>query len=399
MGDGGLRGFDGRGRRAPAGALRPVVLAVLLAGAFIIYTPVLRSGPRLGGPDVRLIEAAPQTQFRPAELRDMAIYKRVRPSVVSITTRLEQWSLLFGPVPEEGQGSGFIINANGYILTNFHVIRGATRLRVAVTPAPNQTRTYTARVVGTAPEMDLAVIQIPAKNLPAVTLGSSAHLQVGQAVLCIGNPYGLPGTMTHGIISSLRTVREPGAGIDIVNAIQTDAPVNPGHSGGPMLNSRGQVIGIDSAILSPTHSNIGIGFAIPINQAKAVLHDLITTGHVERPTLGIQDYPVTPFIARQLNLAVDHGVLVLKAAPGSPAAQAGIRGGTEPGYIGNTPVKFGGDIIVAIDGNAVQDPSDIARILITHHAGQKVQITLYRDGHKITLPVVLGAASNNRGYI
>lgn len=386
-------------RRGNGGVLRPVLLAVLLAGAFVIYTTVLRRGPRLGGPDVHLIEAAPQTQFRPAEMRDMDIYKAVRPSVVSITTRLVQWSLLFGPVPEEGQGSGFIINANGYILTNFHVIRGATRLRVAVTPVPNQTRTYTARVVGTAPEMDLAVIQIPAKNLPAVTLGSSARLQVGQAVLCIGNPYGLPGTMTHGIISSLRTVREPNSGIDIVNAIQTDAPVNPGNSGGPMLNSMGQVIGIDSAILSPTHSNIGIGFAIPIDQAKAVLHDLITTGHVERPTMGIQDYPITPSIAQQLGLPVDHGVLVLQAAPGSPAARAGIRGGTEPGYIGNTPVKFGGDIIVAIDGAPVGDPSDISRILITHHAGQTVQLTLYRGNQKMTVPVVLGHAAAGNQYM
>ncbi|MGH9535368.1 MAG: S1C family serine protease [Terriglobales bacterium] len=380
-------------------ALRPVILAVLLAGAFIIYTTVLRSGPRLGPRDVKLIEAAPQTQFRPAELRDIDIYRKLRPSVVSITTRLEQWSLLFGPVPEEGQGSGFIINSDGYILTNFHVIRGATRLRVAVTPAPNQTRTYTARVVGTAPVMDLAVIQIPAQHLAAVTLGSSAHLQVGQDVLCIGNPYGLPGTMTHGIISSIRTVRDPDAGIDIVNAIQTDAPVNPGNSGGPMLNSLGQVIGIDSAIMSPTHSNIGIGFAIPIDQAKAVLHDLITYGHVERPTLGIRDYPVTPYIAQQLGLPVDHGVLVLQAAPGSPAARAGIRGGTQPGYIANTPVKFGGDIIVAINGVAVDDPTDISRILITHRAGQTVQVRLYRGQRQMTLPVVLGRAGAAAGYI
>lgn len=386
-------------RHSGSRALRPVVLAVLLAGAFVLYTTVLHRHTRFGPAHVKLIEAAPQTQFRPTELRDMQIYRDVRPAVVSITTRLEQWSLLFGPVPEEGQGSGFIINSNGYILTNFHVIRGATRLRVSVTPAANQTRNYTARVVGTAPGMDLAVIQIPAHNLPTVTLGSSQHLQVGQAVLCIGNPYGLPGTMTHGIISSLRTVRDPNAGIDIVNAIQTDAPVNPGNSGGPMLNSMGQVIGIDSAILSPTHSNIGIGFAIPINQAKAVLHDLITYGHVERPTLGIQDYPVTPYMAQQLGLPVDHGVLVLKAAPNSPAARAGIRGGTQPGYIGNTPVKFGGDVIVAINGVRVHDPSDVARILITHHAGQTVRVTLYRGNKRMTIPVVLGRADGGAGYV
>ncbi len=373
---------------------RPLALALILAGAFALYTSLRHESPRLVRADVPLIESAPQTHFEANELRNIAIYKRVRPSVVNITTQIIAFDLLFGPVPESGQGSGFIINPGGYILTNYHVIRDAQRLRVAWTPRRNETHRYSAQVVGTAPDLDLAVIKIPAAHLPAVTLGDSSNLQVGQDVLAIGNPYGLPGTMTQGIISSIRTVRDPSGGVNIDNAIQTDAPINPGNSGGPLLNSEGQVIGIDSAIYSQTGSNIGIGFAIPINLAKAVLHDLITTGHVNRPTLGITGYPISSDMAEQLNLPVDHGVLVLSAPPGSPAARAGLRGGTEPGYIGNTPVKFGGDIIVALDGEPVESPDDIARLLVTKHAGEQVTLTIFRGGRQMTLRVTLGRAES-----
>lgn len=371
---------------------RPLALAAILAGGFALYTMLGRESPRLERADVKLAEAAPQSRYEPTELRNIEVYKRVRPSVVNITTQIIAFDLLFGPVPESGQGSGFILNSDGYILTNYHVIRNARRLRVAWTPSRNETHRYTAQVVGTAPQIDLAVIKIDAKNLPAVTLGDSSNLQVGQEVLAIGNPYGLPGTMTQGIISSIRTVRDPAGGVNIDNAIQTDAPINPGNSGGPLLNSLGQVIGIDSAIYSQTGSNIGIGFAIPINLAKAVLHDLITTGHVNRPSLGISDYPVSPDMAEQLNLPVDRGVLVLDVPPGSAAAQGGLRGGTQPGYIGNTPVKFGGDIIVAIDGQPVYSQDDIARMLITKHAGETVALTIYRGQREMTLHVVLGRA-------
>ncbi len=371
---------------------RPLALAAILAGGFALYTVLGRESPRLERADVKLAEAAPQSRYESSELRNIEVYKRVRPSVVNITTQIIAFDLLFGPVPESGQGSGFILNPDGYILTNYHVIRNARRLRVAWTPSRNETHRYTAQVVGTAPQIDLAVIKIDAKNLPAVTLGDSSNLQVGQNVLAIGNPYGLPGTMTQGIISSIRTVRDPEGGVNIDNAIQTDAPINPGNSGGPLLNSMGQVIGIDSAIYSQTGSNIGIGFAIPINLAKAVLHDLITTGHVNRPSLGISDYPVSPDMAEQLNLPVERGVLVLDVPSGSAAAQAGLRGGTQPGYIGNTPVKFGGDIIVAIDGQPVYSQDDIARMLITKHAGETVALTIYRGQREMTLHVVLGRA-------
>jgi len=372
-------------------ALRPIALACLLAGGFWLYT-TLRSGSRVNQrATVEIVEAAPQSQYGPDELRDIDIYRRVRPSVVNITSQIIQYDLLFGPVPASGQGSGFIINPKGYILTNYHVVANARRLRVTWTPARNQSRTFSATVVGAAPELDLAVIKIDAGNLPAVTLGDSSNLQVGQKVLAIGNPFGLPGTMTQGIISSIRTVREPNSGVDIDGAIQTDAAINPGNSGGPLLNSHGEVIGIDSAIYSETGSNVGIGFAIPINMAKSVLQQLITTGHVVRPSLGIRSYPLSPDLSAQLGLPVDQGLLVIDVQPDSPAARAGLRGGTIAGYIGNTPVNFGGDIIVAIDGNPVEDASDLDHFLILRHPGDHVSLDVIRGRRRLKINAVLGS--------
>lgn len=374
-----------------ARSFRPIALALIFAGAFLLYTS-LRSGyHELLLSHLPVVEAAPQSRYEPEELDNIRIYRRVRPAVVNITSQIIQWSLLFGPEPASGQGSGFIINPQGYILTNYHVIRDASRLRVTWTPSRNQSRTFDAQVVGKAPALDLAVIKIQATHLPVVTLGDSSNLQVGQKVLAIGNPFGLPGTMTQGIISSIRTVRAPGGQVNIENAIQTDAAINPGNSGGPLLNSQGQVIGIDSEIYGATGANVGIGFAIPINEAKAVLQDLITTGHVERPSLGLQEYiNLSPALAEQLHLPVRDGVMVVRLRPGGAAARAGIRGGSQPGYYGDTPVEFGGDIITAINGERIESGSDIARLLMTNHAGQAVKLTVYRNNRKLHIPVRLG---------
>ncbi len=378
--------------------LRLCSLALGLAGGFWLYTS-LRSGHvfTFHRRTVKLVEAAPQSQYEPGELDNIQIYRRVRPAVVNITSQIIQYSFLFGPEPASGQGSGFFINSHGYILTNYHVIRGATRLRVTWTPARNQSRTFNATVVGTAPVLDLAVIKINANHLPTVTLGNSSNLQVGQKVLAIGNPFGLPGTMTRGIISSIRSVRDPGGHVNIENAIQTDAAINPGNSGGPLLNSQGQVIGIDSAIYGATGSNVGIGFAIPINEAKAVLKDLITTGHVERPSLGISEYiDLSPYLAQELNLPVRHGVLVVKVKPGGAAARAGLRGGHTPGYYGDTPVEFGGDVITAVNGERIESGSDLERILILDHAGQWVTLTVARGGKTLHLRVQLGQKTHGQ---
>lgn len=382
-----------------------LALALIFAGGFWLYTathsgsfypPFLNGlGGGNGGRHVALAEAPPQSSFEPPEERNIDIYRKVSPSVVNITSQIIQYNLLWGPVPASGQGSGFFINADGYILTNYHVIRGARRLSVTWTPKKDQSHQYSATVVGAAPSLDLAVIKIAASSLPAVTLGDSSNLQVGQKVLAIGNPFGLPGTMTSGIISSIRTVRESNEngqrGADIENAIQTDAPINPGNSGGPLLNSLGEVIGIDTMIYTETGANIGIGFAIPINSAKAVLNQLITTGRVQTVSLGIESIPVNQDVAQQLGLPVDHGLLVLDVQSGSVAARAGIRVGNQPGYIGNTPVRFGGDIILAFNGEALQDQAQLSNLLLLQKPGASVTLTVQRGDRKLQVPVQLGS--------
>lgn len=385
-----------------------VALALILAGGFWLYTashsgtvyPALlhKLIPAIAAPErspVALAEAPPQTQFEPEEARDISIYKRVSPSVVNITSQILSYNFFWGPVPESGQGSGFFINQDGYILTNYHVIQGARQLSVTWTPQKDHPHQYSATVVGRAPELDLAVIKIAATNMPAVTFGDSTDLHVGQHVLAIGNPYGLPGTMTHGIISSIRSVREgdqdngdPGA--DIENAIQTDAPINPGNSGGPLLNTQGEVIGIDTMIFTQTGSNVGLGFAIPINTVKAVLQQMITTGTVQQISLGLQTIPLSSEIAQQLGLSVDHGLLVIGVRAGGLAAQAGLRVGNQPGYLGNMRVRFGGDIILAFNGEPLQDQSQLGTLLLLQKPGSTVTLTVLRNGRQIQVPIKLG---------
>src|SRR5439155_5468264 len=250
---------------------------------------------------------------------------------------------------------------------------------------------YKATVIGTDPAHDLAVIQIEAPELVPAVLGDSRALQVGQKVYALGNPFGLAGTMTRGIVSSIRPVREPnGATID--EAIQTDAAINPGNSGGPLMNWHGEVIGINTMILSNSGQNAGIGFAIPINTAKAVLNDLVTLGRVRRPALGIVTIPISPDIADQLGLASDYGLLIVRVVPGGAADRAGLKGGTERAYLGNQPIMIGGDLIVALDGQEVQDQQQLSRIMNNHRAGDTVKVTIYRGKRKMEMDVTLGEA-------
>jgi S1-C subfamily serine protease len=216
-------------------------------------------------------------------------------------------------------------------------------------------------------------------------------LQVGQKVYAIGNPFGLAGTMTRGIVSSIRPVREPG-GATIDEAIQTDAAINPGNSGGPLLNWRGEVIGINTMILSSVGQNAGIGFAIPINTAKAVLNDLVTLGRVRRPALGVRTIPITPELAEEMGLASDYGLLIVQVTPGGAADRAGLRGGSERAYLGNIPIMIGGDLIVGIDGEEVQDQQDLSHIMNNHRSGDTVRVTIYRSKKKMEVNVTLGEA-------
>jgi S1-C subfamily serine protease len=256
-------------------------------------------------------------------------------------------------------------------------------------------KTYDAKVIGTDRVHDLALLQISAPNLEPVTLADSGGLAVGQKVYAIGNPFGLSGTMTRGIISSIRSIR--GAeGAPIEDAIQTDAAINPGNSGGPLLNSHGEVIGINTMIASNgADQSSGIGFAIPINTAKAVLADLTRYGRVKRPSLGIVSYGIGPDLASQMGLSADAGVLIEKVIPGGAAERAGLRGGTEQAYVGNMPLLLGGDLIVAIDGQEIADPQDIGAIMDKHQAGDTIAVTIFRGRKQMTLKLMLGEAKES----
>src|SRR3989440_1563884 len=372
--------------------LRPLLLAVVLAGAFFYFTTYHRGQTHttnwLGRPSkLEITEAAGGETPDQEEQNNITVYRKNIGSVVNITSKAVAFDFFYGLVPQEGQGSGFVIDKDGHILTNYHVIADARQLEVTM----HNRKKYRATVVGTDRSHDLAVIQIKAPDLTPAVLGDSRNLQVGQKVYAIGNPFGLAGTMTRGIVSSIRSVQEPD-GVTIDEAIQTDAAINPGNSGGPLLNSHGEVIGINTMIASNVGQNAGIGFAIPINTAKAVLNDLLTLGRVRRPALGVVTLPISPDIADQLGLPADYGLLVQRVLPGGAAERAGLRGGTERAYLGNTPIMVGGDLIIAVDGQEVQDQQQLSRIMNNHRAGDTVKVTIYRGKRKMEVNVTLGEA-------
>lgn len=377
--------------------MRPLILALAIVGGFFYFT-TWRSNAKLAGANpvnwfshpanVEITEASGGESLDGEEQNNISVYKKNIPSVVNVTSRAMTFDFFYGLVPQEGQGSGFVIDKDGHILTNYHVIAEARQVEVTM----HNRKKYKATVVGTDPAHDLAVIQIKsATDLVPAVLGDSRNLQVGQKVYAIGNPFGLAGTMTRGIVSSIRPVREPnGATID--EAIQTDAAINPGNSGGPLMNWHGEVIGINTMILSSVNQNAGIGFAIPINTAKAVLNDLMTLGRVRRPALGVRTIPISPELAEDIGLPADYGLLILQVNPGGSAEQAGLHGGDQRAYLGNSLIMLGGDLIVAIDGEKVQDEDDLAQIMNNHRAGDTVKITIYRGKKKMDVAVPLGEA-------
>src|SRR5258708_10770178 len=370
--------------------LRPISIAVLLVGIFFYYT-TYRSGTlrtvNSPGAKAEITEAAGAEPLDAEEQNNISVYHKNIASVVNVTSKAVAFDFFYGLVPQEGQGSGFIIDGDGHVLTNYHVIEDARQVEVTL----HNRKKYRATVVGTDRSQDLAIIQIKAPDLAPMTLGDSRNLQVGQKVYAIGNPFGLAGTLTSGIVSSIRSVQEPD-GVTIDEAIQTDAAINPGNSGGPLLNSHGEVIGINTMIASNVGQNAGIGFAIPINTAKAVLNDLLTLGRVRRPTLGVRTIPISPELAEEMGLAADYGLLIVQVTPGGSADQAGLRGGTERAYLGNIPIMLGGDLIVAIDDQKVQDEQDLAQMMDNHRAGDTVKVTIYRNKKKMDVSVALGEA-------
>jgi S1-C subfamily serine protease len=376
--------------------IRPAILALVIAGAFFYFT-TWRSNGKPGSPNsvnwlsqpanVEITEAAGGESLDSEEQNNISVYRKNIPSVVNVTSKAMSFDFFYGMVPQEGQGSGFVIDKDGHILTNYHVIADARQVEVTL----HNRKKYKATVVGTDPAHDLAVIQIKAPELVPAVMGDSRNLQVGQKVYAIGNPFGLAGTMTRGIVSSIRPVREPnGATID--EAIQTDAAINPGNSGGPLMNWHGEVIGINTMILSSVGQNSGVGFAIPINTAKAVLNDLMTLGRVRRPALGVRTIPINAELAQEIGLPADYGLLIIQVISGGSADLAGLHGGNERAYLGNIPIALGGDLIIAIDGQKVEDEQDLSQMMNNHRAGDTVKVTIFRNKRKLDVNVALGEA-------
>ncbi len=369
---------------------RIALLAISLVAGFWYVTPHSWQFPGLGNPlsksPLSLTEAQAQQTYDAEEQNNIAVYKRALPSVVNITSTQVALDFFFRVVPQQGQGSGFILDKAGHILTNYHVIDGARLVEVTL----SDKHKYKAQIIGSDKWHDLALLQINAPNLQPAILSDSRQLVVGQKVYAIGNPFGLSGTMTRGIISSIRSIHGP-TGNPIEDAIQTDAAINPGNSGGPLLNSRGEVIGINTLIISPNGADqsSGIGFAIPINTAKAILGDLTKYGRVRRPSLGITSLEIGPDLAEQMGLAADYGVLIQRVVPGGAADRAGLHGGNQQAYLGNTPIMLGGDLIVAIDGQQVTNAQDITEIMDKHQAGDTISVTVYRGRRKMTVQLTL----------
>jgi S1-C subfamily serine protease len=318
---------------------------------------------------------------------NVRVYRQASPAVANILTKATEYDFFMDAVPVEGAGSGFVIDPRGYILTNYHVVQEAQSIEVVL---GDQTR-YPAKVIGADQRNDVALIKVDpkGKSLIALTLGDSAGLQVGQKVLAIGNPFGFQSTLTTGVVSALGRTVQTSQTTFIDEAIQTDAAINRGNSGGPLINSHGEVIGINSAIYTPSGTTAGIGFAIPINTAKNIAHDLMTDGRVHSAFLGVETLPVGGYLAGALDLPVQEGLLVETVAANGPAAKAGIRGGDRSAQAGMRRIYIGGDIIVGVNDQKVANQFDLNILLNHKRPGDTVTIAVYRGGKKIDLPVLL----------
>lgn len=330
-----------------------------------------------------------------AERRVIEVYDRVSPAVVNVSTRVLRRSFFFDAIPEEGAGTGFVIDEDGHILTNYHVIEGAERIEVYF----GDDVIYRAEVVGRDPRNDIAVIKVdaPPELLVPAPLGTSSNLRVGQRAIAIGNPFGQFGrTLTTGVISALGRTLEGQDGRSISNIIQTDAAINRGNSGGPLLDSSGRVIGVNTAIFSPTGANAGVGFAVPIDTVKRLLPDLLTLGRYPHPWLGVRyAYAVTPGLAETLKLPTDRGLLLVQMVNGSPLDRAGVLGAQREAVLGNQRVYIGGDILVAVDDVQISSIQELEMLLEDNYrVGDEVTVTLLRGRETYTVTVTLAEEPN-----
>jgi len=324
---------------------------------------------------------------------NVRIYKQASPAVANVLTKATEYDFFMDPVPVEGAGSGFLIDPRGYILTNFHVVAGAQTIEVIL----GDKSRYPAKFVGADQRNDVALLKIDAKGkqLAPLPLGDSSTLQVGQKVLAIGNPFGFQSTLTTGVVSALGRTVQTSQTTFIDEAIQTDASINRGNSGGPLINTHGEVIGINSAIYTPSGTAAGIGFAIPINTAKLIANDLITEGKVRRAYLGVSTLELTAWLAEALDLPVKEGLLVEQVTKSGPAAAAGLHGGDRTVQTGMRRLFIGGDVIIGIDGQKVANQFDMNVLLNRKRPGDSVTVTIYRGAKKVDIPVKLGERDGN----
>jgi len=375
---------------------RQILLIALISGIFAAGSVVIldRINNRYGPSQAAFTETPPAGITDPAsstdEQNNIEVYRTLSPGVVFIHSTSYARDFFGFVEPQEGSGSGSILDHQGNILTNYHVIEGAQKLSVSL----GGKKDYPAVVVGGDPDTDLAVIRLtekPAGGLTVVPLGDSDKLVVGQKVLAIGNPFGLDRTLTTGVISGLQRPLRARNNRLIEGAIQTDASINPGNSGGPLLDSHGRMIGINSQILSPSGSSAGVGFAVPVSIAKRVVPQILQNGRVRRPKLGISTRDVSS-LRNQIDLPVEDGVLIYQVARGGGAAVAGLRGvqQTETG-----DVELG-DIIVGINNDKVGNSDDLFRVLDNHQIGDTVQVQIWRDGRRMSVPVRLMESPDSR---
>ncbi len=370
-------------------------LVVLIAvAALAAYWAGARWGPRQARNAEALpaaMETAPATaptaELTDEEAVNVRVYRQAAPAVANIVTRMVEYDFFFNPVPVEGAGSGFVIDSRGYILTNFHVVQEAQSIEATL---GDQSR-YAAKLIGADQRNDIALIKIEprSRKLTVLPLGDSSALQVGQRALAIGNPFGFQSTLTTGVVSALGRTVQTGQTTFIDEAIQTDAAINRGNSGGPLLNSRGEVIGINTAIFTPSGTTAGIGFAIPINTAKLIAQDLINTGRVHRAFLGVEVRALSPGLAEALDLPVEEGLLIERVTPGGPAERAGLRGGNRAVVAGMRRILIGGDVLVAIDGQKLATQLDLNMFMNKKRPGDVVTVTAYRGQKKMEVRVTL----------
>jgi len=384
------------GRLAAAAAV--IALALLSSGCLVLPTlsgdnippePVM---PALAAPSYQ--EGSPPSaerlsQLDPEERATWEVYRAANHGVVNITSVSVAYNWFLQEVPQQGIGSGSIIDQSGAVLTNYHVVKGAVKLTVTLFDGSS----LEARIVGTDPENDLAVLRFnPAgRALEPVPMGTSRSLVVGQKVVALGNPFGLQRTLTMGVVSSLHRPLGTPEGFIIRDLVQTDAAINPGNSGGPLLNLAGEMVGINTMILAPSGGSIGIGFAVPVDTARRVVAELLAYGRVRRGWIDIDPVPLFPALSRRAGVSVTQGLLVSRVKRGSPAEKAGLRGG-DPGntvLVGGAQAYLGGDVILSVGGQPVWTPVDLLGALESTHPGETVQVQVLRDGRTVTLPLVL----------